>query len=77
MSSRTLGLTSIANKGASPHFAGRPGWTYYVERSTNLVVWMTISKNIAAPSGLFDYRDKFTVQSETRLNTLYRSSWSP
>lgn len=39
------------------HLVGRPGWTYYLDRSTNLIDWITISTNTAPSSGLFEYID--------------------
>jgi autotransporter-associated beta strand protein len=39
------------------HLSGQAGFTYYLERSTNLFSWLTISTNIAPASGLFDYID--------------------
>jgi autotransporter-associated beta strand protein len=39
------------------HVVGRPGSTYYLERSTDLSAWITISTNVAPSSGLFDYID--------------------
>lgn len=36
---------------------GQPGSTYYVERSTDLFSWLTISTNVAPATGLFDYID--------------------
>jgi autotransporter-associated beta strand protein len=38
-------------------FVGRPGWIYYLERSTNLATWVTIATNVAPSTGLFDYVD--------------------
>ncbi|HUS35475.1 MAG TPA: GH25 family lysozyme [Verrucomicrobiae bacterium] len=39
------------------HLSGQPGATYYVERSTDLFSWLTISTNVAPSTGLFDYVD--------------------
>jgi autotransporter-associated beta strand protein len=43
--------------GVGLSFVGRPGSTYYLERSTNLLSWLTISTNVAPASGLFEYFD--------------------
>lgn len=59
------------------HFAGRPGWTYYVERSTNLPIWVTISTNVAPASGVFDYTDDFHDLNEPASTAFYRLRWSP
>jgi autotransporter-associated beta strand protein len=43
--------------GVALSFVGRPGSAYYLERSTNLLSWLTISTNVAPSSGLFDFLD--------------------
>jgi hypothetical protein len=43
--------------GLALELVGRPGVTYYLDRSTNLLEWITISTNVAPPSGLFQYLD--------------------
>lgn len=58
-------------------FAGRPGWTYYLERSTNLVGWATIWTNVAPASGVFDYTDDFHDLTEPASTAFYRLRWSP
>lgn len=50
------GPTLDAN-GAAMTFVGRPGATYYLDRSTNLVSWLTISTNVAPVSGLLQCVD--------------------
>ena len=42
------------------HVSGRPGSTYFTERSTNLPVWFTIKTNVAPGNGIFDVIDTFT-----------------
>ena len=59
------------------HFAGRPGWTYYLDRSTNLPVWVTIWTNAAPASGLFDYMDDFHELGQPPASAFYRLNWSP
>ncbi len=59
------------------HFAGRSGWTYYLERSTNLSVWVTIWTNVAPASGVFDYTDDFHDLNEPPPAAFYRLGWSP
>jgi autotransporter-associated beta strand protein len=58
------------------HFVGSPGWTYYVERSTNLPVWLTIGTNVAPANGLFDYVDDYQNLSEPPASAFYRLRWS-
>jgi autotransporter-associated beta strand protein len=59
------------------HFAGRPGWTYYLERSTNLAIWATIWTNVAPAGGEFDYMDDFQDLNEPASAAFYRLRWSP
>jgi autotransporter-associated beta strand protein len=58
-------------------FAGRPGWTYYLERSTNLLGWTTISTNVAPASGIFNYTDNFQDLITPPGAAFYRLRWSP
>lgn len=45
------------SSGLTLNFVGRPGSTNYLDRSTNLLDWITISTNIAPANGLFQYFD--------------------
>ncbi|MFN7137888.1 MAG: GH25 family lysozyme [Limisphaerales bacterium] len=55
---------------------GLPGSTYYVERSTNLPTWVTISTNVApAPNGLFNFTDHFQDLSQPPSSAYYRLKW--
>jgi autotransporter-associated beta strand protein len=56
-SARFDSLPILNQNGLTLHFVGRPGWTYYLERSTNLPSWLTISTNVVPSTGLFDYVD--------------------
>jgi autotransporter-associated beta strand protein len=58
------------------HFEATPGWTYYLERSTNLLDWKPIWTNVAAPS-VFDYTDGFQDLNGPPTTAFYRLSWSP
>ncbi|MEO5802758.1 MAG: GH25 family lysozyme [Verrucomicrobiota bacterium] len=57
------------------HLAGLPGWTYYVDRSTNLPAWLTIWTNVAPANGLFDYVDDFQDLGEPPSAAFYRLRW--
>jgi len=57
MTGRFAGSPSGDTSSATLHLVGSPGWTYYLERSTNLVIWGTIWTNVALASGVFDYAD--------------------
>ena len=59
------------------HVTAVPGWTYYVERSTNLVNWKTISTNVAPPAGAFDYTDNFSDLGAPANTAFYRLRWVP
>jgi autotransporter-associated beta strand protein len=59
------------------NFVGSPGWTYYLERSTNLVEWGTIWTNVAPGSGVFDYADDFHDLETPAATAFYRLRWSP
>jgi hypothetical protein len=74
---RFTGDPSSSGNSMILHFAGRPGWTYYVERSTNLPVWLTISTNVAPANGVFDYIDDFHDLDEPASSAFYRLRWSP
>jgi hypothetical protein len=51
--------------------------TYYVERSTNLATWDTISTNTAPPGGAFDFVDDFHDLPAAPLSAFYRLWWAP
>ena len=59
------------------HFLATPGHSYYVERSTNLADWNTISTNVAPPSGLVDFTDNFQDLGAPATNAFYRLRWTP
>jgi hypothetical protein len=74
---RFAGFPSTGGSFVTNHFVGQPDWTYYVERSTNLPVWLTVSTNVAPPNGIFDYVDDFGDLSEPPSAAFYRLRWSP
>jgi autotransporter-associated beta strand protein len=59
------------------HFIGSPGWTYYVERSTNLPAWLTIWTNATPANGRFDFTDDFHDLDGPPATAFYRLRWSP
>lgn len=59
------------------HFSATPGWTYYLERSTNLPVWVTIWTNIAPASGRLDFTDDFHDLDGPPAAAFYRLRWLP
>jgi hypothetical protein len=56
-------------------FAATPGWTYYLERSTNLANWKTIATNVAPANGLFEFTDAFSDLSAPAPGAFYRLTW--
>jgi autotransporter-associated beta strand protein len=81
-----IGSTPMAQFSSAPIVNGTsvllqlqatPGWTYYLERSTNLPVWKMIGTNVAPPGGVFDYTDDFQDLGGPPTSALYRLRWSP
>jgi hypothetical protein len=57
-------------------FAGGPGLTYYVERSTNNPPdWTTISTNVMPPNGILYYSDDFHDLPSPPDSAFYRLRW--
>src|SRR5206468_5000508 len=50
----------VSGSTATVSFAGIPGTGYVIQRSTNLVDWVTIQTTNAPAQGLFDYSDNFS-----------------
>jgi hypothetical protein len=59
------------------HFSGGPGSTYYVERSLDLLGWLTISTNVMPQSGVLDFTDDFSDLTQPPSAAFYRLSWAP
>jgi len=74
---RFTGYAGWSGNTVALHFAGRPGWTYYLDRTTNLPVWVTVWTNNAPASGLFDFIDDFHDLSQPPSSAFYRLRWSP
>jgi hypothetical protein len=73
---QSQGLT-VSGGMATAQFAGIPGYTYSVQRSTNLVNWVTIWTTNAPPSGLFQFTDTFSgLGGIAPSPAYYRLSWS-
>jgi autotransporter-associated beta strand protein len=56
-SARFASAPILNTSGLTFQFIGRPGSTYHLDRSTNLLTWITISTNTAPANGLFQYLD--------------------
>jgi len=72
-----IGQPGVNGNSVTLHFAGSAGSTYYLERSTNLSLWLTIATNIMPPSRVLDYPDDFHDLTEPPSSAFYRLRWSP
>ncbi|MBP7826158.1 MAG: autotransporter-associated beta strand repeat-containing protein [Verrucomicrobia bacterium] len=71
------GLPTVTEAAVQLQFTATPAWTYFLERSTNLVDWTTIATNVAPPSGVIDYTDQFSDLGAPVSPAFYRLRWSP
>jgi len=76
MTGQFLGLPTTGSNSASFRFAGGPGLTYYIERSTNFPVWLTILTNVMSSTGIFDFTDDFHELDGPPAAAFYRLRWS-
>jgi hypothetical protein len=68
---------AVGGGSATAQFAGIPGYTYSVQRSTNLVNWVTVLATNAPPGGLFQFTDTFSdLGGIAPSSAYYRLSWS-
>jgi autotransporter-associated beta strand protein len=74
---RFAGAPSHTGNSMILQFVGSPGWTYFLERSTNLSAWVTIRTNVAPASGLFDHTDAFNDLVAPPASAFYRLRWTP
>ncbi len=70
-----VGAPQANGNSTTLHFSATPGWTYYLERSTNVPDWKTIWTNVAPPGGTFDYVDDFHDLPAPPASALYRMRW--
>jgi hypothetical protein len=77
VSGQATGIMSPSEGVISISFAGRPGWSYQVQRSLNLSTWDTIWTTNAPANGLFNYTDDFAdLEDEVPAAAYYRLLWS-
>jgi Concanavalin A-like lectin/glucanases superfamily/Putative Ig domain/Bacterial Ig domain len=69
------GQLTVSNNVATAYFAGRPGWTYTVQRSTNLLNWTNIWTTNTPASGLFQFTDDFNDLGAPPPAAYYRLRW--
>jgi len=68
---------SVSGGKATVSFYGIIGLTYEVQRSTNLVNWVTISINTVGPGGKITVTDRFTDLGAPPPAAYYRLAWQP
>ena len=69
------GAVTVTANSVTSRFAGVPGWTYYVQRSTNLSVgagWVSINTNLVPSTGLITNVDNFTDLGAPPASAYYR-----
>jgi hypothetical protein len=74
---RTLNITGLTRNGdgsVTVGLAGIPGYTYWVEATTNLTspVWEVVSTNVAGTNGLWQYTDFNATNYSTRFYRTYK-----
>ena len=78
MFGQTTGIFSAPSQPVLLNFLGHPGYSYNVQRSTNLVTWSTIWTTNAPPAGPFSYPDSFAdLGGRAPSSAYYRLSWNP
>ncbi len=77
LTGQTTGLVNPGGSAVTVNFAGWPGYSYSVQRATNMVtpVWVTILTTNAPSGGLFNYTDNFTDLGGVPSSAYYRLSW--
>ena len=78
MFGQAAGILPAPSKPVLLNFLGHPGYSYNVQRSTNLVTWSTIWTTNAPPAGPFSYPDSFAdLGGHAPSSAYYRLSWNP
>ena len=74
---QSRGIVISGGGTATAQFAGIPSYTYSVQRSTNLVNWVTVLATNAPANGLFNFTDHFSdLGGIAPSSAYYRLSWS-
>lgn len=68
---------STGGSTATVNFAGIPGYSYSIQRSTNLVDWAAIWTTNAPANGLFNYTDTFSDLGFVPGVAYYRLQYNP
>jgi GH25 family lysozyme M1 (1,4-beta-N-acetylmuramidase) len=69
------GSPTVSSNSVTVHFTGGVGSVYYLERSTDLTVWVTISSNTVPSNGSVDYLDDFHDLAGPPSAAFYRLRW--
>jgi hypothetical protein len=79
ISGQATGSPTLVDGKATVGFIGIPGYTYSIQRSTNLSTWHTIHSQAAPANGRFSFTDDFTVHGNGTPppTAYYRLSWTP
>lgn len=65
---------SVSGGAATVNFAGIPGYSYLVQRSTNLADWVTLITTNAPSNGLFSLTDNFSDLGGPPSQAYYRTA---
>lgn len=65
---------TVSGSTATVNFAGIPGYAYAVQRSTNLVSWVTLFTTNAPTAGLFNFTDDFSDLGGPPASAYYRTA---
>ncbi|HVV01447.1 MAG TPA: autotransporter-associated beta strand repeat-containing protein, partial [Verrucomicrobiae bacterium] len=65
----------VSSAAATVQFFGSPQGVYYLERSTNLTDWITISTNTMPANGVRSYMDDFGDLAAVPAAAFYRLRW--
>ena len=68
---------TVSGSTATVSFNGIPGYSYGVQRSTNLTVWTTLVTTNAPSNGAFNWTDDFNDLGVVPGSAYYRLQWNP
>ncbi len=75
---QSINISATGGGPATVNFAGIIGFSYSVQRSTNLVDWVTIWTTNTPAGGLFNYTDSYgDLGGNTPSAAYYRLAWIP
>lgn len=78
LTGQATGIFATGGSAVTVNFAGIPGFGYGVQRSTNLVNWVTVWTTNVPAGGLFDYTDSYSDLGGIAPNSAYyRLEWQP